>query len=215
MITLLLAVCATRLANAGDDDQPKTWGTPAADSLMAEKTVDENERSYLVPALRDKGFAVSEGKRAYDKRLAFSPAIGRLGTQNLFAFRVAFNPNSWLGYEVSLGHNPAASLHAMLHTFNVIVRYPLPWRAQPYATIGYGMMTVYPGQALNADPVSKNAVLAGGGLEFYIRDDIALRGELRGTTIFGQELGSENTVAYAYREFTIGFAFYRHLGGHF
>jgi len=30
--------------------------------------------------------------------------------------------------------------------------------------------------------------------------------------VFGQELGSEDTVTYVYREYTIGFSFYRNLG---
>jgi hypothetical protein len=74
------------------------------------------------------------------------------------------------------------------------------------------MMTVYPGQAINADPVTKNALTAGGGLEIYIRDDVALRGEVRGATVLGQELHSEGTVAYDYLEYTIGFSFFRSLG---
>jgi len=125
---------------------------------------------------------------------------------------VGYSPNTWLGYELSLGHNPASSLHGLLHTFNVLVRYPLSGRFQPYATLGYGMMTVYPGQAINADPVTKNALTAGGGIEFYIRDDVAIRGELRGATVLGQELHNEGTVAYDYREYTIGFSFFRSLG---
>ena len=99
-----------------------------------------------------------------------------------------------------------------MHTFNVIVRNPLPGRFQPYLTLGYGMMTVYPGQAMNADPVTKNALTDGGGLELYIRDDVAMRGEMRGATVIGQQLHTEGTVAYDYREYTIGFAFYRSLG---
>ena len=100
----------------------------------------------------------------------------------------------------------------LIVAFNVILRYPVPWRAQPYGLVGYGMMTVYPGQAINADPVTKNTLTMGGGLEFYIRDDVALRGEVLGATVFGQELGSEDTVTYLYREYTIGFSFYRNLG---
>ncbi len=73
-------------------------------------------------------------------------------------------------------------------------------------------MTVYPGQAINADPVTKNTLTYGGGLEFYMRNDVALRGEIRGATVIGQELGRDGTVAYNYREYTIGFAFYRSLG---
>ena len=74
------------------------------------------------------------------------------------------------------------------------------------------MMTVFPGKAINADPVSKNTLLAGGGLELYLRDDVALRGEIRGATVLGQEKDQEGTVAYQYREYTVGFVFYRSLG---
>jgi opacity protein-like surface antigen len=168
--------------------------------------------TYLVPALEGAGYHVSDGAMRFKGRLSFSPGVGALGKEDLFAFRVGYYPNSWLGYEVSFGHNPAHSLHALLHTFNAIVRYPMPWRAQPYGTLGYGMITVFPGQALNADPVTKNAVTAGGGLEFYIRDDVALRAEVRSATVYGQEMGREGTVRYAYREYTFGFTFYRHLG---
>ena len=139
--------------------------------------------------------------------------MGQLGSQNLFVFRLGFSPNTWLGYEISLGHNPASSVHAVLHSFNVILRYPISWRAQPYVSLGYGMMTVHPGEALNADPVTKNTLTAGGGLEFYIRNDVALRGEIRSATVLGQQLGIDGTIAYQYREYTIGFAFYRSLGG--
>ena len=165
-----------------------------------------------MPSLEDAGYHISDGRKKFKNRISFSPGIGQLGQQDYFAFRVGFSPNTWLGYEISLGHNPVSSLHALLHTFNVILRYPIPWRLQPYASLGFGMLTVYPGQAINADPVSKNTVTAGGGLELYIRDDVALRGEILGATVFGQERGSPDTVAYVYREYTIGFSFYRNLG---
>ena len=184
--------------------------TPA--DSTTQKADEQDGLTYLVPTLEDAGYHVSDGRKKYKNRISFSPGIGQLGRQDFFAFRVAFSPNTWLGYEISLGHNPASSVHALLHTFNVILRYPVPWRAQPYGLVGYGMMTVYPGQAINADPVTKNTLTMGGGLEFYIRDDVALRGEVLGATVFGQELGSEDTVTYVYREYTIGFSFYRNLG---
>jgi len=189
--------------------------TALAAPAVAETAADSTGApgvAYLVPQLRGAGFSVSEGPRRFRQRMSFSPGMGQLGNRDLFAFRVAYNPNSWLGYEVSFGHNPASSLHALLHTFNVVVRYPLPWRAQPYGTVGYGMMTVYPGQAINADPVTKNTITAGGGLELYLRDDVALRGELRSATVYGQQLGRDGTVTYVYREYTIGLTFYRSLG---
>lgn len=171
------------------------------------------ERQWLVPALKDAGLRVSPGPRQFLRAFAFSPGIGRLGDEDLFALRLAYNPNRWLAWEVALGHNPTSSLQALLHTFNAVVRKPLPWRVQPYLSAGYGMMTVYPGQALEADPVTKNAVTVGGGLEFYLRDDVALRGEMRAATVFGQEAGREGTATYTYREYTAGIVFYRKLGG--
>lgn len=182
---------------------------PSARAQAAQAT----ERQWLVPELKGAGLRVSPGPRQFLRAFAFSPAIGQLGDEDLFALRLAYNPNPWLAWEVALGHNPTSSLQALLHTFNAVVRWPLPWRLQPYATAGYGMMTVHPGRAIEADPVTRNAVTAGGGLEFYLRDDVALRGELRSATVFGHEAGREGTVTYTYREYTAGIVFYRKLGG--
>lgn len=208
--TFATAVCASGLAFAGEPDSSQTSAAAASSSI--DTTTTSDGLIYLVPSMEGSDFHVTNDRNRFKHRISFSPAYGQLGSQNLFAFRVGYSPNTWLGYEVSFGHNPASSLHGLLHTFNVILRYPLSGRFQPYATVGYGMMTVYPGQAISADPVTKNALTAGGGLEIYIRDDVALRGELRGATILGQQLNTEGTVAYDYREYTIGFAFFRSLG---
>jgi len=199
-----LAQNADSTAVAPPDTTPVVT-RPAAPSYAGKTT-------YLVPSLEDAGYRISRGPERFAHRIGFSPAYGQLGDNTLFAFRIGYSPNTWLGYEASLGHNPAEGLHALLHTFNVIVRKPLPGRFQPYITLGYGMLTVYPGQALNADPVTKNTLTYGGGLELYIRDDVAVRGEMRGASVIGQELNAESAVVYDYREFTIGFAFYRNLG---
>ncbi|MDX2475652.1 MAG: hypothetical protein QNL91_18325 [Candidatus Krumholzibacteria bacterium] len=174
---------------------------------------DQDERYYLVPEMTNGAAHLTEGTRKFQRRLAFSPAVGKLGDDDLFAMRLAFNPDHWLGYEISVGHNPASSLHSLLHTFNIQVRYPFPGRFQPYLSTGYGMMTVYPGKAIQADPVTKNILAFGGGLEIYLRDDVALRGELRSAVILGQYRGEEDTVAYTYPEYTFGLVFYRGLGG--
>jgi len=187
-----------------------------APAMADEATVPQEPatgRYFLVPGMEQGNTHLTAGSRPFQRRLAFSPAVGKLGDDDLFAMRVAFNPNHWLGYEVSFGHNPASSLHALLHTFNLQLRYPLPGRFQPYASAGYGMITVYPGQAIQADPVTKNILAFGGGLEIYLRDDVALRGELRSTVILGQYRGQDDTIAYSYPEYTIGLVFYRGLGG--
>jgi len=184
-------------------------------ALATEPDAPTNENTdlhYLVPQMKDGATSISSGRRQFERRLAFSPALGQLGAEDLFALRLAFNPNDWLGYEISLAHNPSSSLHALLHTFNLQLRYPLSGRFQPYASTGYGMITVYPGQAIQADPVTKNVLALGGGLEIYVRNDVALRGELRSTIILGQYRGQDDTVAYTYREYTIGLVFYRSLG---
>jgi opacity protein-like surface antigen len=186
---------------ATDDAPASADSNPSSDGLI-----------YLVPSFENSGYQITKDRNRFSHRIWFSPAYGQFGSDDVFAFRVGYSPNTWLGYEASFEHNPASSLHALMHSFNVILRYPLSGRFQPYATVGYGMMTVYPGQAINADSVTKNTLTAGGGLEFYIRDDVAIRGELRGATVLGQELNTEGTVAYDYREYTIGFVFSRGLG---
>ncbi len=216
------SLCVGHVAHAADADSLLTpmrldtsdVVTEIVTPSSAPQDVDtqKDELTYLVPEMKDAGFRVTNDKNKFKHRISFSPAYGKLGSEDLFAFRVGYSPNTWIGYEVALGHNPASALHGLLHTFSVVLRYPLSGRFQPYASLGYGMMTVYPGQAINADPVTKNALTAGGGIELYIRDDVAIRGEMRGATVLGQELHNEGTVAYDYREYTIGFSFFRSLG---
>jgi hypothetical protein len=227
-IALALLGSTTRSAGASFASAP-SGSNPAASELAAREN-DEGSasakyadastlpssgvfhgREYLVPELAENPFEIADGPRPFVRRLSFSPGYGQLGTDRLFVLRVAFNPNAWLGYEVSLGHNPGDATHALLHTLSMLVRYPLPWRAQPYGSVGYGMFMVYPGEAISADPVTKNAITAGGGLEFYIRNDVALRVEARGVTVLGGEAGEE-TVGYQYAEMTAGLSFYRGLG---
>jgi opacity protein-like surface antigen len=213
LASFALAITAASV-NGAQPDSTQVAAAGASGSAVAPPAAPAHDGGliYLVPGLETDRYTVSDDRERFKHRIAFSPAVGQLGSNQLFSFRASYSPNTWLAYEVALGHNPAEGLHALMHTFSVQVRYPLPWRMQPYGTLGYGMMTVYPGQAINADPVTKNALTYGGGLEFYIRNDVALRGEIRGATVLGQELGTDGTVAYDYREYTIGFAFYRSLG---
>jgi len=192
---------ATGVAVRCDDAATPTPRAPAI----------HNGREYLVPELAGDPYHIAPGPHHYLHRLAFSPAYGTFGRGRLYALRFAYNPNAWLGYEAAIGHNPGKSVHALLHTLSVVVRHPLPGRFQPYAALGYGMMFVYPGESLNADPVTKNALAAGGGLEVYIRDDAALRFDLRRTTVIGGERDGTASVAYGYSEATVGFSFYRDL----
>lgn len=169
-------------------------------------------REYLVPELAENGFAVEPGPRPYLHRFAFSPAFGRLGDEKLYTMRAAFNPNRWLGWEAGVAHNPGQSVHALLHTLSAVLRWPLPGRIQPYGTLGYGMILVFPGEALNAEPVTENALCAGGGLELYVRDDLAVRVDARHLAVPGTDPNSGDATTYAYREFTAGLSFYRGLG---
>jgi opacity protein-like surface antigen len=209
-----VAVFATEADStvAGVDTSAVAPLVPAVAPVAADSTASNDGLIYLVPSLENSGYRITKDRNRLSHRIWFSPAYGQFGSDDVFAFRIGYSPNAWLGYEASFEHNPASSLHALMHTFNVILRYPFSGRFQPYATVGYGMMTVYPGQAINADSVTKNTLTAGGGLEFYIRDDVAIRGEMRGATVLGQELHTEGTVAYDYREYTIGFVFSRSLG---
>jgi len=183
---------------AGSDPSPAAGTRP--DGLEA-----------LVPALAGHPYSLEPGVRPFQHRLSFSPGFGYLGSQRLYTLRVAYNPSAWLGYEGAIGHNPGQSVAAVLHTLSVIVRHPFAGRFQPYLAGGYGMLLVSPGRSINADPVTKNALTVGGGLEFFIRGDLAIRAEMRGATVFGSERDHEGVVAYDYLQETIGFAFYRSI----
>lgn len=163
----------------------------------------------LVPELADHPYRLEPGSRPYRHRFSLSPAYGTLGSERLYSLRLGYNPDSWMGYEVALGHNPGHSTHAVLHTLSLIVRRPFPGRVQPYLSGGYGMIMVYPGHSVNADPVTKNTLAYGGGVEFYLRGDLALRGELRRASVIGSQRDREGLVAYDYTQGTVGLAFYR------
>jgi hypothetical protein len=170
-----------------------------------------NGREYLVPELAKDPLRLDAGARPFLSRISFSPGFGQLGSERLYVLRVAYNPNDRLGWEAAVGHNPGEAVHALLHTLSAIVRYPLPWRIQPYGSLGYGMILVYPGESLNSDPVTKNTLTAGGGVELYVRDDVALRLEARSVTALGGRGEGGGTVAYRYAETTVALAFYRGL----
>ena len=166
---------------------------------------------FLVPELEGNTWSVSDGPRKFAGRLNFSPAYGRLGEKKFFAFRLGYNPNSWLGYEAAIGHNPGDAVHALFNTLNAVVRYPMPFRFQPYCTVGFGMVIAFPGEALNADSVTKNTYAVGAGLEVYVRDDVAIRGEVRRTGVLGAQPFEDETVVFSYGEATVGLSFYRTL----
>jgi opacity protein-like surface antigen len=191
---------APELAPEGDEIPVVQAPAPASSGLEA-----------LVPEVAAHPYRIDPGEREFLHRFAFSPGYGTLGTQRLFSFRLAYNPNRWLAYEGTLSHNPGQSVHAVLHTLSAIVRHPLAGRYQPYLTAGYGMMIVFPGQSLNAASVTKNALTLGGGLEFYIRSDLAIRAEMAQATVLGRQRDRDGVVAYNYLQQTIGLAFYRSI----
>ena len=51
----------------------------------------------------------------------------------------------------------------------------------------------------------------GAGLEWFIREDLALRSEWRQAAIFGEQRGRDGIVVYDYTQATIGLAFYRSI----
>ncbi|MEZ4650273.1 MAG: outer membrane beta-barrel protein [Candidatus Eisenbacteria bacterium] len=166
----------------------------------------------LVPSLAGRTFALEPGPRPFLHRLAFSPGVGQMGDEPLYTLRMAYNPNPWLGWEAYVAHNKGKSVHALFNMLNAQIRYPVPFRLQPYLTGGFGVVLVYPGPSVNADPVTENALAGGVGLEFYLRDDVALRGEWRRTSVFARDRYTEESAVYAYDELTVGFSFYRRIG---
>jgi len=208
-----LGVEATTDSMSVESEDALDVGVDEADPLSAPPPAAPRKAPLesLVPALAGNPYRLSPGPRPYLNRLAFSPGFGALGRERLFVFRLAFHPNHWLGYEATVNHNPAQSVHAVHHSLSAVVRHPLAGRLQPFLSAGYGMFMVFPGRSLNADPVTKNALSGGGGLEFFVRDDLALRGDLRRTTVFGREKDHEGVVAYDYLEQSVALVFYRTL----
>jgi opacity protein-like surface antigen len=185
--------------------------TPAPATPPAATAARVGGLEALVPEVAEHPYSLAPGVRPYQHRLSFSPGFGYLGSDRLYTLRLAYNPNAWLGYEAAIGHNPGQSVGAVLHTLSAVVRHPFAGRFQPYLTGGYGMLMVSAGRAINADPVTKNAVTFGGGLEFFIRGDLAIRAEMRDATMFGTQRDHAGVVAYDYLQETIGLAFYRSL----
>lgn len=199
---------------ASGASSPDTMSASAEDPVSgidpaSAGTMPRSRLEYLVPELEGRTWSLTGERRPFLKRLSFSPAYGRLGESKLYAVRIAFNPNEWLGYEASISHNPGRSVHALFHTLNVVLRYPMPFRFQPYCTGGFGMVMAFPGDALNADSVTKNTYSVGVGMEIYVRDDVAIRGEVRRTGVLGAQPFEDETVVYNYGEATLGLSFYR------
>jgi len=170
---------------------------------------DKAPLEALNPELAAHPYQLEPGVYPFEHRLAVCPAFGFLGSERLFAMRIEYCPTNWLGYEGSIAHNPGSSVHAVLHSFSVNLRHPLTGRFQPYASGGYGMILVFPGLATNADPVTKNALTLGGGMEIYIRNDLALRADFKNATVFGRQGNHDGIVAYNYLQETIGLTFSR------
>lgn len=202
-----LAMLAALAGRATADDAANAAPAAAPLAGSARRTALEP----LVPELAGDPYRMTPGVRQFRERLSVSPGYGRFGSEELFTLRIAYNPGPSLGYEAAIGHNPGHSVHAVLHTFSAIVRRPFPGRFQPYLTAGYGMMIVFPGQSVNAAPVTKNTMTVGGGLEVYLRNDLALRAEMRSATVFGKQRDRDGVVAYDYLQQTIGLSFYRSI----
>jgi hypothetical protein len=211
-LLLLMAAAAVAHADADSLSAPPALVAEAPLAGPAEPVLRTRDGlESLRPALADGAYHIEPGPRPYLHRFSVSPAAGTLGTDQLYALRLAFSPNPWLGYESSLAHDPHHGVHAIFHTLSVILRRPMPGRLQPYLAAGYGMTVVLPGRAIAADAVTKNVLSAGGGLECFLRDDLALRYEMRQATAFGHPPNQTGMAAYDYLEQTLGLAFYRTL----
>ena len=185
--------------------------TASAAEAHADSAVYVNGLEALRPEAARAPFALAPGVRPFRERLSVSPGYGVLGRDRLFVLRAAYHPGRWFGYEAALGPDPGQAVHAVLHSFSVLLRWPLAGRLQPYGAAGYGMVMVEPGPSINAKPVTKNALTGGAGLEWFIRDDISMRSEVRQALVFGEQRGQRGVVVYDYTQATIGLSFYRSI----
>lgn len=188
-----------------------TARTAVSQTADTTQVVYVNGLEALVPSAARAPFGYSQGVHSFREKLAVSPSYGILGSDQLFSLRLAYHPSDWLGYEATLAHNPGQSVHAVLHTFGLLAHWPRSGRFQPYAVAGYGMVMVQPGPSLNAKPVTKNALSGGAGLEMFVRDDLALRGEWRQAAVFGEQRGQDGIVVFGYTQATLGLVFYRSI----
>ena len=141
--------------------------------------------------------------------LALTAGAGYLGSDPVYALRLAYFALPWLGMEATLGHNPSGSEHAILHYANAVARLDRPGWVRPFVTAGLGTIEVFPGTAINASPVTKLLLNAGAGTHLHLRDDVALRVEARSFTILDQQEGHRG--AYQYLEWSCGVTFRRQL----
>jgi opacity protein-like surface antigen len=197
MLAMLAPLSAAHIARAAE--------------APADSAVFVNGLEALRPEAARAPFALAPGVRPFRERLAVSPGYGVMGRDRIFVLRAVYHPTGWLGYEATLGHDPGTAVYAVLHSFGVLLRWPRPGRLQPYGAAGYGMVMVEPGPSLNAKPVTKNALTGGAGLEWFIRDDLSLRSEVRQAAVFGEQRGRNGVVVYDYTQATIGLAFYRSI----
>ncbi len=212
VLAALLAATGADVAQDAPEFGPGSYDTPMPSAPTHPDGTPRIEA--LVPEVAANPYRVSDDPARFLKRINITPAVGWLGSGRIYLLRLGYDPNTWLGYEIAIGHIPGASVHALTHMLSVQLRPPLPGRIQPYGTLGYGMTHVFPGALVNADPVTENTLAAGAGLEFYIRDDVSFRSEARHVVILGDSPDRTGSVAYRYGEFTFGFAFHRRLGGH-
>ena len=141
--------------------------------------------------------------------LTLALGAGQLGTEPLYAFRLAWLPTPRLGFEASLAHNPSGATHAALHHLDGVVRLANLGRLHPFALAGLGTIHVFPGTAINAKSVTKLLLDCGGGTHLFVRDDVALRFEGRATWIVDQQQDHRGMLDYA--QWSVGLTFFRSI----
>ena len=141
--------------------------------------------------------------------LAMTAGAGQLGGDPVYNLRLGYFAGPWLGIEATIAHNPAGSLHAVLHYANATALLPNVSRLRPFTTAGLGIIHVFPGASVNANAVTKMLLNAGGGVHLFLRDDVALRLEARSFTVLDQQEAHRGT--YHYVEWSGGLTFYRSL----
>ena len=141
--------------------------------------------------------------------VSFSVNAGQLGQDPVYDVRLAFFPIPHLGLEATLAHNPASGVQAVVHQLGALVPVGTLWRLRPFAAVGMGTIQVFPGAAVNATTVTRLSFAAGGGVHFFVRDDVALRFEGRTFVVLDQQ--EESRGALQFTQWSVGLTFYRAL----
>ncbi len=143
--------------------------------------------------------------------LELTPAAGRLGEAPLFAARAAYRLSPRLALEAELDHVLGQQVSALQHAAGLRWRAVELGRAEGFLGAGFGTFTAQAGGAVGAKSVTRSALRLGGGVLWWLRDDIGFRLDGRHHRIFLHQPTTTGTYSLTANELSVGLVFARQL----